>query len=156
MSRSWAGGLAVLLLLCGCGSAFDIPGDIGKPQAGLERARLLVAGSTLDVEVARTPAQIQRGLMHRTSLADGHGMLFVFAQPGRQCFWMKNTSVPLTAAFLNADGRVLNLADMEPLSEQAHCSNGDALYVVEAARGWFQLRGVKVDDRVSTAQNASR
>lgn len=76
-------------------------------------------------------------------------MLFVFPVPDKQCFWMKDTSIALTAAFLDENGSILNLADMEPYSREAHCSQGEALYVVEAHRGWFQTRGINRGDRLT-------
>lgn len=149
MSRLLAFGMAALLLsACGIGQSVG-SGDL---QPTLERVRLVAGKASIDVEVARTPGQIQRGLMHRPSLLEGRGMLFVFAEPGRQCFWMKNTLVPLTAAFLDADGRILNLADMQPRSERLHCSDGDALYVLEAPQGWFQRQGMGAGDRIVAAQ----
>jgi hypothetical protein len=145
VSKAWLF-LLVGLLLGGC--TLDALDD-RQPQTGLKRARLVVKGAALDVELARTPRQIQKGLMYRESLSEDHGMLFVFGSPGKQCFWMKNTSVPLTAAFLDAQGTVLNMADMEPLSEQLHCSSGQAVYVLEVPRGWFQRHSVVVGDRLA-------
>ena len=84
-----------------------------------------------------------RGLMHRKSLERNAGMLFVFDQAGAHCMWMKNTYIPLSVAFLDAQGAIINIADMEPHSEQSHCAERPALFALEMTRGWFAQRGVR-------------
>lgn len=102
-------------------------------------------------EVARTPAERARGLMGRQSLPVNHGMLFIFEEPERQCFWMRNTPLPLTIAFIADDGAIVNFADMEPLSEEPHCSAKPVRFALEMERGWFKKRGVLIGDRISGA-----
>lgn len=103
----------------------------------------LTAGLHLiQAEVADTPPVRQQGLMHRTALRPNSGMLFVFDEKAGHCFWMKNTPLPLTIAFLADDGTIVNLADMQPLSEQHHCPRARIRYALEMEQGWFQQRGI--------------
>lgn len=97
----------------------------------------------IQAEIARTPAQREIGLMHRPSMPAQAGMLFIFEQPGTQCFWMKNTLLPLTAAFITDDGTIVNLADMKPQALDSHCSSAPVRYVLEMHQGWFAKRGIK-------------
>ncbi len=88
------------------------------------------------------------GLMGRRSLPQDTGMLFVFDQPAPQAMWMKNTYVPLSVAFITADGRILNIEDMSPQTEDVHPSAGSVLYALEMERGWFARKGIRAGDRV--------
>ena len=97
----------------------------------------------ITAEVADTPALRTRGLMGRQSLAPNHGMLFVFEQPQQQCFWMRNTPLPLSIAFLDDEGRISSMADMQPLSEATHCSQIPVRYALEMEQGWFTKRGIQ-------------
>lgn len=97
----------------------------------------------IDAEVAHTEAQRQQGLMHRREMAPQRGMLFVFPREARHCMWMRNTLIPLSVAFLDAQGRVINIADMTPRDETSHCAERPARYALEMNRGWFAQRGVK-------------
>ena len=81
--------------------------------------------------------------MHRQDMPANEGMLFVFEQPAGQCFWMKNTLLPLTAAFVADDGSIVNLADMKPQALDSHCSTQPVRYVLEMHRGWFAQRGIR-------------
>jgi uncharacterized membrane protein (UPF0127 family) len=100
-------------------------------------------------EVAADFATRARGLMHRKSLAQNAGMVFRFDQPGVHCMWMKNTYIPLSVAFLDEKGTIVNIADMQPHSEQSHCSARPALYALEMTRGWFAERGIKAGSRLA-------
>lgn len=93
-----------------------------------------VSGFRLQVEIADTPEARSRGLMHRTALAADAGMLFVFETPGRHCFWMKDTLLPLTLAFLDDRGRVLARTDMQPRSLELHCPPADVRLALEVAQ----------------------
>lgn len=103
----------------------------------------------ITAEIAQTPDQRAKGLMDRQSLPPSHGMLFVFEQTEQQCFWMRNTPLPLTIAFIADDGKIVNFADMTPFSEQAHCSARPVRYALEMEQGWFKKRGVLVGDPVT-------
>jgi uncharacterized protein len=94
-------------------------------------------------EVAADYSTRGRGLMFRKSLAPNSGMLFIFDAAEIHCMWMKNTYIPLSVAFLDAQGTVTNIADMQPHSEQSHCAARPALYALEMTQGWFAERGVK-------------
>ena len=102
----------------------------------------------LIAEVAATPDQRSIGLMHRFSLKPDHGMLFVFERAEPLGFWMKNTFIPLSIAFIGADGRIVNIEDMAPQDERTHWSSGPALYALEMRKGWFAERGIVAGDRV--------
>ena len=97
----------------------------------------------IHAEVAADFATRARGLMHRESLGANAGMLFMFEQPEIQCMWMKNTLIPLSVAFLDERGAIINIADMEPHSERTHCAARPASYALEMNRGWFSARGIK-------------
>lgn len=84
-----------------------------------------------------------RGLMFRQSLGPNAGMLFVFDAAAIHCMWMKNTYIPLSVAFLDAEGAIVSISDMQPHSEQSHCAARPALYALEMEQGWFARRGIK-------------
>jgi uncharacterized membrane protein (UPF0127 family) len=96
----------------------------------------------LHVEYASSPDERQRGLMERTELAESAGMLFRFPALKRQCLWMKDTPLPLSAAFLDEQGRVINLIDLEPHDLQIKCSSAPARFAVETNQGWFDQRQI--------------
>lgn len=109
---------------------------------------LSINGHKITAEVAATPDRRAMGLMHRFSLQPDHGMVFVFERPAPQGFWMKNTFIPLSIAFVAPDGRILNIDDMLPQDERTHLSRGPALYAIEMRKGWFTERGIKSGDLV--------
>ena len=113
------------------------------PQLHLERVTLSAGMHLIDAQLAVSPAQQGIGLMHRKEMPTHEGMLFVFDQPKVQCFWMKNTLLPLTAAFVADDGTIVNLADMKPQTTDSHCSKQAVRYVLEMNQGWFRKKGVK-------------
>ena len=86
--------------------------------------------------------------MYRTSLAPNGGMLFVFEQPGEQCMWMKNTLLPLSVAFIDDDGSIVNIADMQPQTEDPHCAAKPVRYALEMTQGWFAERGIRAGSRL--------
>lgn len=118
------------------------------PQTGLPRVEMIAGMHRIQAQVASTPQQRAIGLMHRREMPTNEGMLFVFEQPGTQCFWMKNTLLPLTAAFVADDGTVVNLADMKPQSLDSHCSAKPVRYVLEMHQGWFAKRGIQAGQRL--------
>lgn len=115
----------------------------GNPQMHLQRVELSAGMHRINVQVAASPQERQIGLMHRREMPQHEGMLFVFEQPATQCFWMRNTLLPLTAAFVADDGTIVNLADMKPETEDSHCSARPVRYVLEMNLGWFAKKGVK-------------
>ncbi len=109
----------------------------------LQRVKITAGMHQLSAQVAQTPEQRQIGLMFRKEMPQAEGMLFVFEQPSQQCFWMKNTMLPLTAAFVADDGTIVNLEDMKPQTTESHCSLKPVRYVLEMNQGWFAKKGVK-------------
>jgi len=107
-----------------------------------------VGNAALVVEVARTPEARQLGLMYRQRLPEDMGMLFVFDTVGIYPFWMKNTHIPLSIAFITADGRIVDIQDMEPLSLTLHFPSQPIRFALEVNRSWFTRHGVKVGDTV--------
>ena len=116
--------------------------------AELPTIALTINGHKVTAEIAATPGERATGLMNRFSLRPDNGMLFIFERPEPLSFWMKNTFIPLSIAFLDIDGRILNIEDMAPQTETTHWSKGPALYALEMRKGWFMERGVKPGDRV--------
>lgn len=121
------------------------------PQLQLPRIGLSAGMHLIQAQVAATPQERAVGLMFRKDMPVNEGMLFAFEQPSVQCFWMKNTLLPLTAAFVADDGTILNLANMQPQSLDSHCSAKPVRYVLEMHQGWFDKRGIKAGSRLSGA-----
>lgn len=147
-NSSNAGGLrglafAVLLTACALTAAAQ-----DTPQMNLQRTTLSAGMHQIDAQLAMTPAQRQTGLMFRKEMPQGEGMLFVFEEPSQQCFWMKNTLLPLTAAFVADDGTIVNLAEMKPQTTDSHCSEKPVRYVLEMNVGWFAKKGIKPGSRL--------
>lgn len=109
---------------------------------------LRIGNQAIRAEVADTLEAQQRGLMHRERLCADCGMLFVFAAPARYGFWMKDTVLPLSIAFIGQDGRIINITEMKANTLDVHFPDRDALYTLEMGRGWFDAHGVKAGDRV--------
>ena len=98
----------------------------------------------IQVEVARTSSEQEIGLMSRSSMPTDAGMLFEFPQASVQCFWMKNTLIPLSVAFIDDQGRIVNIEDMQPMTLNPHCSKQPVRHVLEMNLGWFKRRGMKL------------
>jgi uncharacterized membrane protein (UPF0127 family) len=113
------------------------------PQTTLPRVKLSAGMHQIDAQVASTGDERMTGLMYRKEMPQHEGMLFVFEQPTRQCFWMKNTLLPLSAAFIADDGTIVNVEDMKPQTLDSHCSLQPVRYVLEMNKGWFDKRGIK-------------
>lgn len=110
--------------------------------ADLPTAQITIGTHKLTAEIAATPEQRATGLMNRFSLKPDHGMLFVFERAEPLAFWMKNTYIPLSIAYIAPDGRIVNIEDMRPQSEESHWSKGPAQYALEMRKGWFAERGI--------------
>jgi len=124
--------------------------------ADLPTTTLTIGKHKLVAEVATTTEQRSTGLMNRFSLRPDQGMLFVFERPEPLAFWMKNTYIPLSIAFIDADGRILNVDDMAPQTETSHWSRGAGLFALEMRKGWFAERGIQAGDRVEGLQPSGR
>ena len=110
--------------------------------AELPTTPLTIGTHKLTAEVAASPDQRSLGLMNRFSLKPDHGMLFVFERSEPLSFWMKNTYIPLSIAFIAPDGRIVNIEDMKPQTDETHWSRGPAMYALEMKKGWFAERGI--------------
>jgi uncharacterized membrane protein (UPF0127 family) len=110
----------------------------------------------IEAEVAANNAARMQGLMQRRTMAEQHGMLFVFARDDRHCMWMKNTYLPLSVAFMDATGKILNIEDMQPHAEDNHCAAQPARYALEMNAGWFAKRGIKRGDTIGGIERAPR
>lgn len=149
-SRVLVGAVAVCGLLAGTGA--NLAQAQGQAPDGPQRLRTIKLGYgilNIKAEVALTPREHEIGLMHRTEMPTNDGMLFVFDRPGQQCFWMKNTLLPLSVAFLADDGAVVNVAEMKPQSLDSHCSAKPVRYVLEMNAGWFKRHGIKPGDKIA-------
>lgn len=117
-------------------------------QTDLPTIQLQAGMHLIQAEVAGEPEQRQIGLMLRPTMPVNHGMLFVFDSANVQCFWMKNTLLPLSIAFIADDGAVVNIADMQPQKEDQHCSTKPIRYALEMNQGWFAKRGIKAGYKI--------
>jgi uncharacterized protein len=105
----------------------------------------------IQAEVAQTPDERATGLMFRKTMGPGDGMLFAFEEPATQCFWMKNTLLPLSIAFVTDDGTIVNIDDMKPQTLESHCSVKPVRFVLEMNQGWFAKRGIKAGAKLQGA-----
>lgn len=125
--------------------------------AGPERVPLKCGDATVWAEIADDPAERERGLMMRRELPEDHGMIFVFESTGRQSFWMRNTLIPLSIAYLGERGEVLEMHDMFPLDRSAVGSQSESVrYALEVNRGWFSRNGVDVGETFDLTPLTSR
>jgi uncharacterized membrane protein (UPF0127 family) len=131
-------GLLTLLVILG-----NISQAQNTVQMDLPHTKLSAGIHLIDTQLASNPEQRATGLMFRKEMPASEGMLFIFEQAGEQCFWMKNTLLPLTAAFIADDGTIVNLADMKPQTTNSHCSTQPVRYVLEMNLGWFGKKGIK-------------
>jgi len=139
--RQWAKHKCFAVFLFVFGFAAATASAQTLPQS-LPKRQLNVGIHLMNVEIATDDATRTRGLMFRQQMAASNGMLFVFREAHVQCFWMRNTFIPLSVAFLDDDGVIVNIADMRPLDETSHCSAQPVRYVLEMNQGWFAQRGI--------------
>ena len=116
--------------------------------AQMPQIELTASFHRIEAEVAADQASRMQGLMHRKNMAPNQGMLFVFPRPDRYCMWMRNTVLPLSVAFLDDQGKILNIEDMKPQTEDNHCASLPARFALEMNRGWFADKGVKAGQRI--------
>ncbi|MBP0621294.1 DUF192 domain-containing protein [Cupriavidus consociatus] len=120
-----------------------------QAQAALPVVPLTAGMYAIQAEVAATPAAREQGLMYRKSMPVNGGMLFVFEQKAGHCFWMRNTELPLSIAFLADDGTIVNIEDMAPRSENNHCPKAAIRYALEMNQGWFAQKGIRAGAKIS-------
>ncbi len=171
---SWRRGAPFLLLLF---AIVTVPGACSSPEgqrdadAATGRTTSTAAADTLDrhripprgeawvifgndtvrAEVAETPEAREEGLMYRTEVPEGTGMLFVFENEANRSFWMRNTYVPLDIAFMSAGMEIVDIQQMEPETEEYHSSESPAMYALEVPQGWFQEHGIEEGDQAEIA-----
>ena len=122
--------------------------------AQMPRIELNASFHRIDAEVAADQQNRMQGLMNRRSMAANQGMLFVFTQADRHCMWMRNTLLPLSVAFLDEQGRILNIEDMKPQTENNHCASSPARFALEMNQGWFASKGIKVGQRIGGVEKS--
>ncbi|MBY4897287.1 DUF192 domain-containing protein [Cupriavidus sp. AU9028] len=131
---------------CAVAAVLAVP--TAHAQSTLPVVTLSAGLYAIRAEVAADPASRQQGLMYRKSMAANSGMLFVFEQKAGHCFWMKNTELPLSIAFLADDGTIVNIEDMKPQSEDNVCPKAAVRYALEMNRGWFAQKGIGAGARI--------
>ena len=129
---------------------------LALPSAWAEKIMLRIGKQTAHAEIADTPQSRERGLMQRDHLCADCGMLFVFEKADRYNFWMKDTPLPLSIAFIAANGAIINIAEMQPDTTDVHSAKRNALYALEMNSGWFARNGIKPGDRVRGLKQASK
>ena len=143
--------LFVIFLLGACAAKATASRD-DKPQTGLETKTISIACENgpvaVDVELAQTEEQRNKGLMYRTNLEDGKGMLFIFTEDQILSFWMKNTLIPLSIAYITYDGTIADIRDMHPNNTNPVHSSRSVRYALEVPQGWFGRAGIKAGDKV--------
>lgn len=123
----------------------------GQPAAAQQKFPVMplnIGVHLIKAEVAADDPSRQQGLMFRKSMGANEGMLFVFDEPARICMWMKNTYLPLSVAFLDKEGRIINIEDMQPQTTDSHCAAKPALYALEMNQGWFKKKNILAGTRV--------
>lgn len=149
---------ATLVLLLGVVAALGVrlavaqSDDRPAPNPRLPAVDIQAGLHLIRAEVASEPGTRMRGLMMRERLGPNEGMLFVFPDKAGHCFWMKNTLIPLSIAFVDDDGTIVNIADMQPLREDSHCPARPVRYALEMEQGWFAKRGLKPGAKLQQPQ----
>ena len=131
---------ALLVLTASLGAWADV---------AFKKSQVKVGSHVLKVEVAAEEEQRMQGMMYRKSMGQEEGMLFIFDEPAYHSMWMKNTLIPLSVAFIDKDGVILNILDMEPQTLDSHMAAGPAVYAIETNKGWFAGKKIKPGDKVT-------
>lgn len=157
--------LAAALLSCSCGRQPIPPPPVTNPlaveptaaQPRLPTIKLWVGPAELTAEIAARPREIQVGMMFRTNILENEGMLFIFSQPHRASFWMKNCPQPLSCAYINPQGVILEIREMEPNNTNSIVAGSDSvMFVLETAHGWFERHGVRTNMTIQTERGSLR
>jgi uncharacterized protein len=138
---AWVAASAVALAPA-CALAQPLPAAIKRPDQ-FPRTQLTIGMYVIDAAVAANQADREQGLMYRKSLQPNEGMLFVFGENAGHCFWMKNTLIPLSIAFIRADGTITDLDEMQAETENNHCPTHNGVYALEMSKGWFASKGIQ-------------
>ena len=141
--------LKKIILVFLCLLPFTAPAMAESTGMNFPVTTLKAGKHLIRAEVASTEAQREQGLMFRRELPKNSGVLFVFGRPARSCMWMKNTALPLSVAFIDANGTILNIEKMEPFTLDSHCSKGWIRYALEMNKNWFAKNGIKAGSKIS-------
>ena len=133
------------------GMLFSLPASAEMP-----RLELSVGFHRIEAEVAANQENRALGLMHRKSMGSNQGMLFVFPVAARHCMWMRNTLIPLAVAFLDDEGRIINVEEMKPQTENNHCAAAPARFALEMNKGWFAAKGIQNGMRIGGVEKSPR
>jgi hypothetical protein len=136
---------ALLLIAIICAA---LPAPAAAQAAPMPTVQLTAGIHLITAEVAASDDTRARGLMSRRSLAPNHGMLFIFDRKAAHCMWMRNTLIPLSVAFIDDDGTIVNIRDMQPHDESRHCADRPVRYALEMTQGWFASRGIGAGARL--------
>jgi len=117
-------------------------GDLLAQQRQLPVVPLNIGIHVVHAEVAATPEEREQGLMFRKNMGPNNGMLFLFGTPSGVCMWMKNTLIPLSVAFIDSAGKIINIEDMQPQTTTSHCAKKPIFYALEMNRGWFRQKHI--------------
>ncbi len=142
-------GLVFLLTLIAYLAVFGVATVHAQKASTLPSIQLGAGMHVITAEVAANDSARAQGLMYRKALEPNHGMLFTFDQANVQCFWMRNTVLPLSIAFIRDDGIITNIADMEPMTDTSHCSSAPVRYALEMEQGWFAKRGLQAGKKIT-------
>jgi uncharacterized protein len=127
-----------------------------RAQPPLRTTPVTVGLHVVTAEVAATPDTMSMGLMFREKMAEHEGMLFIWPQKQPICMWMKNTLLPLSVAFMDETGKILNIEDMQPQTLDSHCAKGDGRFALEMNQGWFKKRNIQVGTRIGGIPTAEK
>lgn len=133
------------------GMLFSLP-----TSAEMPRMELSAGFHRIEAEVAANQENRALGLMHRKSMGSNQGMLFVFPVAARHCMWMRNTLIPLAVAFLDDEGRIINVEEMKPQTENNHCAAAPARFALEMNKGWFAAKGIQNGMRIGGVEKSPR
>jgi hypothetical protein len=134
--------LAALTFAAGAAHAQQLPAGAKQPNE-FPRVKLTAGMYVIDAAVAANDADREQGLMYRSQLAPNEGMLFVFGENAVHCFWMKNTLIPLSIAFIRADGTITDIDEMQAETTNNHCPRNNGVFALEMPKGWFEAKGIK-------------
>ena len=148
--------LSAVCLIASFASGFLPASSVAQVNKDLLVIDLTIKTAKLKAEVAADANTRTIGLMNRFSLKPDQGMIFVFAQSEQLGFWMRNTFVPLSIAYIDSKGVILNILDMKPQDESSHPSSGPAMFALEMKQGWFKERGIIAGDKVNGLDKAGR
>ena len=139
--------LAALTLTAGAAHAQQLPAGAKQPSE-FPRVKLTAGMFVIDAAVAANDADREQGLMYRSQLGPNEGMLFVFGENAVHCFWMKNTLIPLSIAFIRADGTITDIDEMQAETTNNHCPRNNGVFALEMPKGWFDAKGIKPGMRI--------